>query len=379
MAGKPGFLQALPFLAAPAALATGGLLAPALFGAEAAGLGGAEAGGLLAGEAAGAGAAAGIPSAEALLAAPFTAGAGAGVTTPLSAGALAGFSDAAISGLPDAISGLGGIAGAVPEAATAGAIPAATQAIGDSLPGVSGALTPTASQAPLESNIFTATLAPNDPAGAIGPASDLSFADEANLIDPSRADIGVGEGGDWFSKATAALNNPLVRAGVAGGGLLASGLMNTSTPPGSGPLTAAAGTSTTNAANLRSMANPNLNAINTGALPAGAQSAIQQATGAAKASIRSKFAGMGLSGSSMEGQELASVDQQAATQRFQQSQELAKLGLQESGLASGQEALASEDFLALMNARVRQDDRLANALARFSGAFAGGMGGTREA
>ncbi len=369
MAGKPGFLQALPILAPLAGLATGGLALPGLFGAELAGDVSAGAAGTAATLAEGGGA---LPTAGALLAAPATEAVGTGVATPLSAGALSSFSDAAISGLPDAVSGLGGAAGSVPDAATAGAIPAATQAIGDTLP-AGAAATPANQLPPLVSNTFFNTLQPpNDPSGAVAPAGDFIPANPA-LGEQDFTD--AAEGGDFLSKATTSLNNPLVRAGVAGGGLLASGLMNTGTPTGSAPLTAAAGTSTTNAANLRSLANPNLNAINTGALPAGAQSAIQQATGAAKASIRSKFAGMGLSNSTMEGQELASVDQQAATQRFQQSQELAKLGLQESGLASGQEALASEDFLALMNARLRQDQNLQNALARFSAGFAGGTGG----
>jgi hypothetical protein len=361
---KGGFLSALPFLAAPAALATGGLLAPALFGAEAAG--GAALG---AGEAATAGA---LPSAEALLAAPATAELGTAVSTPLTAGAVSGLTDAAISGLPDAVSGLGGTTGGGLSAGLESAIPTATQAIGDFTGGTVGAGNafglPTGTQVGGET-LLGATSGVNDPAGSIAP-----FGRDAGISDllSGESDVFGEEQKSLFDKATEAVTGPIGKLGLAGGGLLASTLMNTGTVPGSAPLTSAAKTATTAGANLLGQANQNLGALNTGALPAGTQSAIDQAARSAKATIRSQYAGMGLGHSTSEAQALAAVDQQAGVQRLKAAEDLTTLGLKEAGLAGQQQALASEDYLALLNAQTKQDDRLAQALARFSGSLAGG-------
>ncbi len=53
--------------------------------------------------------------------------------------------------------------------------------------------------------------------------------------------------------------------------------------------------------------------LNSGTLPPGAQQAVSSATNAAKATMRSTYAKMGLSGSTMEAQALQEADRQAAT------------------------------------------------------------------
>jgi hypothetical protein len=370
-----GFLSALPLIGGlGATLATGGLGAPLLGLGEAAGVGAGEAAAAGAGGLAGA---AGLPTAEALLAAPATAGLGSAVSTPLSAGALAGFSDAAISGLPDAVSGLGSAAGAGSNALSAG-VPAATQALGQAGPfsDFTGGALGAGNEFGLPAGSEVAgPVQMGAPAAGGGGAS--SAYDESKISEflGGETDVFHEDPKSFWSKAGDFVSSPEGRLGLAGGGLLASGLMGQGPIPGSAPLNASANTATTNASNLMAQANQNLGALNTGALPAGAQSAIHQAANSAKANIRSQYAQMGLGHSSSEAQALAAVDQQAATQRLAQAEKLTNLGLKEAGLSGGQQALASEEYLQLMNAKLRQDDRLANALARFSGALAGGAVG----
>lgn len=75
--------------------------------------------------------------------------------------------------------------------------------------------------------------------------------------------------------------------------------------------------------------------LQNGTLPPGAQGAINQATAAAKASTRSKFASMGLAGSQQEQQALSQIDLQAQTQSFSIADKLLQQGIDETKLSSG--------------------------------------------
>lgn len=74
--------------------------------------------------------------------------------------------------------------------------------------------------------------------------------------------------------------------------------------------------------------------LSSGTLPPGAQTAIDQATASAKASIKSKYASLGLSGSTMETQDLNSVDMQAASQVVTLATNLYNTGVSQTGLAN---------------------------------------------
>lgn len=99
----------------------------------------------------------------------------------------------------------------------------------------------------------------------------------------------------------------------------------------------------------------------TGQLPAGYQSALDRMQRGAEAQIKSRYAQMGLSGSSMERQELAAVPQQMETQRLQIAQSLAAQGMQSMGLSN-------TAYNQLAQATLAQDKELANALATFGAA-----------
>ena len=107
-----------------------------------------------------------------------------------------------------------------------------------------------------------------------------------------------------------------------------------------------------------------INTLNTGVLPPGLQSAIQQSTASAKAAIRSQYAQMGLSGSTMEQQAMQQIDQQAAQQTFAQIQQLVQMGVSET-------TLSNRIYSQLMQSQIAQDNQLSSALTNFAGAAAG--------
>lgn len=106
-------------------------------------------------------------------------------------------------------------------------------------------------------------------------------------------------------------------------------------------------------------------ALFTGQLPPGAQAAVNQATQAAKAAVRSKYASLGLTGSSMEAQDIANVDQQASSQIFSLASELYKTGISQSGLSA-------QLYDAILQAQGGLANESRNALTNYAAAIGGG-------
>lgn len=107
------------------------------------------------------------------------------------------------------------------------------------------------------------------------------------------------------------------------------------------------------------------NYLQSGSLPPGLQSGINQASESAKATIRSQYASRGMSGSSAEQQELAAVDQRAQAQASEMAMQLLQTGISETGMASG----LYEKLLANQTAN---DASLGSAISNFASAAAGG-------
>jgi hypothetical protein len=105
--------------------------------------------------------------------------------------------------------------------------------------------------------------------------------------------------------------------------------------------------------------------LNTGKLPPGVQSSVDNATAAAKATLRSRFAAMGLTGSTGEASALAQVDQNAATQVFDIANNLLQTGIKESGLSA-------DIYKSLLGQANAQDQNMSNAIAAFAASMAGG-------
>jgi hypothetical protein len=100
-----------------------------------------------------------------------------------------------------------------------------------------------------------------------------------------------------------------------------------------------------------------------GTLPPGAQAGLDQAAQSAKAAIKSQYARMGLSGSTMERQALAGVDERMKAQGFNYAAQLLNAGIKDADL-SGQL------YNYLVRANQTQDAGLQQAIANFVGASA---------
>lgn len=100
------------------------------------------------------------------------------------------------------------------------------------------------------------------------------------------------------------------------------------------------------------------------ALPPEAQAQLDQAQNSAMQQIRSKYAQMGLSGSSMEAQAQAGVNEAMASQGYSIMQQLMS-----QGLSAAQAANAA--LTQIMNANVTQSAATSGAIGNFAGALAG--------
>lgn len=307
------------FLAAPGAAATGPL--GSLFSG--------------AGSAADVGATSGVGSAA--TSAPATIG-GTAPVTPVTAAPLGGAPAAGASGGVPA-SGLASTTGATP-GNISGALPVApganlTQDLGGASPAANTFFSP-GTDTPIAGNLPTTDIGSSVPGGG---------------------GSGLGKIGDYISKNPGLL--------LAGGGLAESMFSNNSIPGLK---------SLQNQAGLEAgQGNQALSALQTGQLPAGAQAQLDQATEAAKATIRSNFARMGASGGTSEAEALAGVDQSAAATKFGDLSQVAQLGLQEVGGANNL-------YTSIMNTQLAQDKETQDAIGRLAAALAGShSGGTAAA
>ena len=112
---------------------------------------------------------------------------------------------------------------------------------------------------------------------------------------------------------------------------------------------------------MTQMGNQLTDPLMTGQLPPGYQSAFDRMQQSAEAAIKSKYAKMGISGSSMERSELANVPQQVETQKLQFAQSLATQGMQAMGLGG-------TAYNNIAKNTIEQDKMLSDALARFGAA-----------
>lgn len=119
----------------------------------------------------------------------------------------------------------------------------------------------------------------------------------------------------------------LLKAGISGGGLLTSLAMGSPTSGAEKQLKSMASSQGAQGQQLQSY-------IANGTLPPGAQQWVDNQSAAQSASIRAKYANLGMSGSTAEMQELNQVQANAASQMFQIASELLNTGITETN-ASG--------------------------------------------
>ena len=103
-----------------------------------------------------------------------------------------------------------------------------------------------------------------------------------------------------------------------------------------------------------------------GTLPSGMQDIVNQNTNASIAAIRANNAKLGLSGSTMEAQQIQQVHEAATAQVSQIAEQLLQQG-------QGWSALSNQEFNQLLTTQMQQDQALQQAI----GSFAGGLAGLR--
>lgn len=178
-------------------------------------------------------------------------------------------------------------------------------------------------------------------------------------------------GAEGTSSISTAFNNPtfgnIGKALGSNAGLLTSGagllndVINSGPAPGEKQLKG-------EAANLAGQGQQLQQYLNTGTLPPGVQGGINQALQSAQAAIKSKYASMGMSGSSAEQQDLANAQASAATQGANIAMSLLQQGVNETNI-SGQ------IYEELVKNTLAQDQGFTSALTNL-GTAVGGGGGT---
>lgn len=152
----------------------------------------------------------------------------------------------------------------------------------------------------------------------------------------------------------------LIKGAAAGGGLLYNLLSPSPSASAEKSLKGIAGQQSAQGAQLESY-------LANGTLPPGAQQWVDTQTAAQKAAIRGKYATLGMSGSTVEMQELNNVDQMAASHMFEIASQLLSTGIQETN-ASG------TLYNYLMQAQNADQKEVTDAIQNFVGSL-GGSGG----
>jgi len=191
---------------------------------------------------------------------------------------------------------------------------------------------------------------------------------QGGLIDPNAGGMntlgGLG-GGDWASFMG---NNPNLFAGLAGAGAGALGMFlnKQSGLPFGSDLQGAAGLAGGEAAGLYGYGRTLMDPLLTGKLPPGAEQAVQNAIKQATDTSKARFASLGQTGSTMEGDTIANIQNQATEMRFQIAQNMAQTGLkatQESIQALG---LESSIYSKMMDAQMKQDSDMSATIGKFA-------------
>lgn len=250
--------------------------------------------------------------------------------------------------------------------AASGATTGATDAVGNLGASAGAGVTDLAGN-PLPSSAATGAATPLTTPGAAATAPTTAAGTSTAAAGVPSTTTGATAAGGSTTDATLGSkimsyikNNPLA---VLSAGAAAYPLLQGNTVPGLSDLK-------TQAALEGRIGNQEAQALQTGQLPQGAQSALDNAAEAAKATIRGNYASLGLTGSTQEAQALAGVDSGIAAQKF---------GELKSVTDAGMSAINSSDALlkTIMDTEVSQDAQTSQAIARLAAALAGG--GTTKA
>jgi hypothetical protein len=193
----------------------------------------------------------------------------------------------------------------------------------------------------------------------VGSADSTWNAPTANSATPSLSTIGGDFTGGNYTQGFSDLGSKLsANAGLLlGGGVVGMDLLKANQKlPGQAALGTEAAQLSSEGATLQGY-------LSSGTLPAGLQQSIVQASDAAKATIRSRYAQSGGDTSAMQ-QELNNVDLMASTQGANIATQLMNTGVNET-------QLSSQLYTTLLNQATSQDATLSQALGSLAMASAG--------
>lgn len=299
------------------------------------------------------------------------------------AGAAGGALGSAIGGgdpLTGAVSGgIGGYLSApgAPAAgagtATTGAIPNAGQVVGGPTSvGVTGqAISDFApSTNSLLTNFDAATQVPGAALGSVaGPVATSGVIAGTNLASTGGGGGAAASTGGMGTSIDNLIHNPtggnLWKAVEANPGVALNGLGMLYSASQQGGLPPEAAQLKAQAEALASKGNELTSYLFSGQLPPGAKAQLDKATSSAKAAIKSQYANLGISGSTMEADALSQVDQQAAGMVFNITNDMLKTGLNATGLSS-------QLYQALLGTETARDKDLSDSIANFALAAGGG-------
>jgi hypothetical protein len=193
-----------------------------------------------------------------------------------------------------------------------------------------------------------------------------------NLVGPGGAVDTAKDGGFWGDvKAVGNALAPFAGPAAAAAGLLMNATKGSSNLPQQTPLVGQAQGQAKQAEQIQQDATPLINALNTNKLPPGAQAAIDQTLNANIAQIRSQYAGMGLSNSTMELEAIQGARQFAEQQKFAQMQSLVGTGLNMLNAGTGEANNATGIYQALQQRQLAQNAALGGSISNFAAALAG--------
>lgn len=244
---------------------------------------------------------------------------------------------------------IGGVGGGTPETiSVTGTIPAPTggaSGIGSAAPGIIGGAT--AGALPGNDNALNYVgVTPNQATGQLGGTSTPD-----NLGAKLAQQLGLGQGGQQFF-------------GKYGGDLLQGGLLGLSGFQQQGQLNSLLGPIKSQAQQLSGQSLALEAPLLGGTLPAGAQAAIDNYTKGAEAQVRSTYANLGLSGSTMEADAINQVKQNAQAQTFNIANELFTQGQKGT-------AMSSDLYNTILQTQLGEDKSLSDAVGNFAAQLMG--------
>lgn len=166
--------------------------------------------------------------------------------------------------------------------------------------------------------------------------------------------------GSYLSKNAGQLG--LGALGIAGPPLLKAIAPNLVSPP-----MPYQGTLLANANALNNAAGPLISSESTGILPPGQQTIVNQGVQDAQTAIRAKYASMGLTGSTMEQQDLSAAQQRGQIAAAQMAAQATQTGLNEMGTAN-------QIYADIANYQLTQDTALQSSISNLTGSLGIGMG-----